>query len=304
MKGHNYGNKICLKCGKIHEHPKPMLGKIVWNKGLTKDTDARILQYSEKFKGENNPSKRQEIREKISRSMKGKHWKLSEETKKKMSLSKMGDKNPAKKPDVREKLREKTLEYIMEFGSPMKGKIHSEETKLKIKLNHWSRKGYKPWNKGVKQWEFKRHPMLGKKHSKETKEKLSTTMKHLWKNPELREKFIKCALKGLRKRPTSFEGKIICLINENNLPFEYVGDGKVIIGFRNPDFIHSGGKKLLIETYFSLFHQKNYEYTRSKFFSRYGFKSLFLNETDLMAEKWKDICLEKIKNFIGENHSS
>ena len=50
-------------------------------------------------------------------------------------------------------------------GNHMYGKNHSEETRKKLKKNHWSRTGkYKP---PVLRGE--EHPCFGRKHSKETK---------------------------------------------------------------------------------------------------------------------------------------
>ena len=85
--------------------------------------------------GENNPAKREEIREKI-------------------RLSKLGENNPAKKPEVKQKLKkarnkrittEETKKKMSEAhkGKPgtygMKGKRHSEETKQKMR-EYWTKK--------------------------------------------------------------------------------------------------------------------------------------------------------------------
>ena len=40
-----------------------------------------------------------------------------------------------------------------------------------------AKKGNIPWNKGIKQWEGKKHPMLGKKHTKEIRKKISEIKK-------------------------------------------------------------------------------------------------------------------------------
>ena len=60
MKGHNYDhgkNDICKKCGKSHINPKGNLGNKfsfkrtspTWNKGLTKETDKRLVEYGQKI---------------------------------------------------------------------------------------------------------------------------------------------------------------------------------------------------------------------------------------------------------------
>lgn len=105
----------------------------------------------------------------------------------------------------------------------------------------------------------------------------------------------------LKNLPTSFEKKIIDLCEKYNLPFRYIGNGEVIIGFRNPDFIECNGKKLIIETYCSFYHPEDYEEKRGKLFAKYGYRTLFLNENDLCDDSWESICLNKIKNFLNSN---
>ena len=76
QKGHTPWNKG-KKCPKISEGIKEgyKKGRIVWNKGLTKETDKRIAQpwlgrkrpdRSLAMKGEKNIAKRPEVRERIS----------------------------------------------------------------------------------------------------------------------------------------------------------------------------------------------------------------------------------------------
>lgn len=73
--------------------------------------------------GENNPSKRFEVREKIRQ-------------------SKLGDKNSSKRPEVRIKISQTQIGKI----SPMKNKHHTEESKQKNREKHL---GKEPWNKGL-----------------------------------------------------------------------------------------------------------------------------------------------------------
>lgn len=143
--------------------------------------------------------------------------------------------------------------------------------------------------------------LKNKKKSKEHKEKLRIAAIIRWQDPEYRKKQIKAILKGLRKRPTSFEKQIINLCKEHNLPFKYVGNGKLIICCKNPDFVEINEKKLLIETYYKYWHPKDYEEQRYKIFNKYGYKTLFLSDNDLINNNWKQICLKKIQEFIKGN---
>jgi len=92
-----------------------------WSKGLTKETDVRIARASEsKKKGY------AEGRIKPSKGSLGKHWKLSTETRRKQSLSKMGMRPLAGIPQTPETI-EKRMQGLRRFyltnSHPYKGRI-------------------------------------------------------------------------------------------------------------------------------------------------------------------------------------
>lgn len=124
---------------------------------------------------------------------------------------------------------------------------------------------------------------------------------------ETHEKNLKGILKGLMKRPTSFEQKIIFINKKYNLPFKYVGDGQIIINYVNPDFISTNNDKLIIEVFYTYFKIKsfnnvqNYKKIRTKRFKKYGYRTLFLDEEDILNKNWEKRCLIKINNFIGDS---
>ncbi len=115
--------------------------------------------------------------------------------------------------------------------------------------------------------------------------------------------FIKKRLKALMTRPTKPEKILIDLINHNNLPYKYVGDGEVIIGRKNPDFINCNGKKKVIEL-FSWHHSsenkglrwQSTEFGTKAIYSQYGFKTLIIWQSEL--ENINKILI-KIKKFDG-----
>jgi very-short-patch-repair endonuclease len=113
-------------------------------------------------------------------------------------------------------------------------------------------------------------------------------------------------LKSLLKRPTKPEIEIKNLIEKNNLPYKYVGNGSFIIGGINPDFIECNGKKLIIEVFGNYWHRegatkfRQTEYGRRKIYEKYGYKMLVLWENEIYEDKNK--ILEKIKNFMEENN--
>lgn len=203
------------------------------------------------------------------------------------------------KPEMRRKLREKMLNHYKNNPNSTLGfqKGHKGFRKKKPRKTIKCKK----CGKGIE-------IIITNKRKKFCSKSCHSSYKLLrkWEDTEFREKTIKNSLKGLMKRPTSFEQKIIDLINEHNLPFSYVGDGRVIINYVNPDFIGNNGNKQIIEVYYSwfkIYHLKKtikqYERERRERFAKFGFTTLFLDENDLERDDWKYHCLNKIKNFGG-----
>ena len=98
---------------------------------------------------------------------------------------------------------------------------------------------------------------------------------------------------------------MINLIKENNFPFNYVGDGKVIIGGKCPDFLSKNPKKI-IEVFGEVFHDPSKTFKKSipyhqtkkgtiKHYARYGFQTLVIWVNEL---KNPNQVVDKIQNFI------
>lgn len=193
-----------------------------------------------------------EVREKISNTVKN-LWKEGKYDNRKHG--RVGP-NKGKKLGKNPKHSKFMKEYYKTHPHPSKGKKHSNKTKI-----HWSkiRKGRPPWNKG-------------KFYSKETKNKISKIMLEKW---------------HLAKRPTSLEQKMIKIIKDSNLPYKYVGNGSVLIGFKNPDFVNINGQKVCIEVrhsdvckIFDKCSPKEYADQRIEHYAKYGWKCLVLFEND------------------------
>jgi hypothetical protein len=213
-----------------------------------------------------------------------------------MSVTKKGKYFPPKNPELKR----------LKLSKASKGRKLSEEHKEKISkklrgrkkpkftLEHRRKlseifKGKIPFNKGKKL-----EVIVGEKRAKEIKTNQSKVMRQV-----LAQHFPKI-LESLWHRPTSYEQKIIDLCEENQLPFKYVGDGTLLINYKNPDFIHSNGKKLLIEVYEEYWHPENYEEKRQGYFSKFGYEILFISGKELNEVNWKEICLNKINEFLEE----
>lgn len=128
------------------------------------------------------------------------------------------------------------------------------------------------------------NPFFGKKHTTET---------------------VKMILSKIHSRPNNAERKMIELLRP--FPFLFVGDGSVIIGGLNPDFININGKKQVIELFGEAFHEarsalwkgplrpNQTEEGRRRTFARYGFDLLIVWESDLRNPM---MVVEKVGAFL------
>lgn len=101
------------------------------------------------------------------------------------------------------------------------------------------------------------------------------------KNPEICkmvcEKRIEKLIKGLARKPNYSERNLNGFLqfwfpNE----YKYVGDFKVWIGGKNPDFVNVNGQKKIIELFGEFWHQSKDEQVRIDHFKRYGFDTLVI----------------------------
>jgi len=90
---------------------------------------------------------------------------------------------------------------------------------------------------------FKGKPM----HSDETKKKIGKKSKEFHSSMSVEKKkkwFFKLFSS---QKPNGLEKRLIKVFKKNNLPYKYVGDGKIWIVKKNPDFLNTNGKKEVIE---------------------------------------------------------
>ena len=146
-----------------------------------------------------------------------------------------------------------------------------------------------------------RQEMMRKKYwdNPEWQEHQRVAMQKKWAtDPEFREMFRKSVLSG--RKPTSYEIKLIALFEEKRLPYKYVGDFQYWIKGKNPDFIHSGGRPIVIEVY-SRYHLGrwkpiDYEVIRRCHFESCGYTTIFITEDELKKPNWKDLVLNKLRS--------
>ena len=132
---------------------------------------------------------------------------------------------------------------------------------------------------------------MGKPKSDEHKAKLREARM----NPETFDAWNKACLKASHIKPNGKEIFMMDLLN-NLFPdqYKYVGDGEVIIGGKNPDFINVNGQKKVIEYYGDRWHQGDNPQDRIDVFADYGFDCLIIWGSEL---KNMDRVVQRLKIF-------
>lgn len=144
-------------------------------------------------------------------------------------------------------------------------------------------------------------------HTPTARANLTASMKLLWANPKFKEDRLKKMLSSLKNRPTTLEKKIILFIKENNLEFKYTGDGKVLINYKNPDFIDLK-RKLIIEVFYEYFKIKtygsikNYARLRSKQYYNKKYRTIFITDQFTRRPGWEPILLNNVINIIKDKN--
>ncbi len=160
----------------------------------------------------------------------------------------------------------------------------------KTRIEKFKKGEIKIWNKGL----TKDNNEGMKKISKSRKGKKRPDLSKRNNTSEYQKK---CAL-GQLKKPTKPERIMINLIKQNNLPFNYIGDGNIWIGGFNPDFL-SKNPKHIIEIFGDYWHNlpkiKERDRRRLETYSKYGYKTLVIWEHEL---KNQSQVLNKIRKFL------
>ena len=110
---------------------------------------------------------------------------------------------------------------------------------------------------------------------------------HIKDRPWLRTKDV--IRRALKRHPIStLEVKFGNIVDKYNLPYKFVGNGEFLIGRKNPDFINTNGDKIAVEVYARIHKEKmrnmtinKWKENRENFFSQYGWKTLFFDETQV-----------------------
>jgi len=227
-------------------------------------------------------------------------WKNPDFRKKQIEIINRTSLPVMKKPECRIKASETRKRNYKEgkIKHPFLGKNLSNDHKKSISRARIGKK-YPNLSRSIKESfrSGKRVPncaMLGKHHSREAREKISEANKGKKQSEEWKIKRFKASAKTLNLKPIPLERRFIDIIQKNNLPFKYVGDRSFWIGGINPDFVHTNGKKVVIEIFGEYWHSPilNPKLALSRTYQ--GRKNIFKKEGWIMIVFWEFEL--KIKN--------
>ena len=213
--------------------------------------------------------------------------------------------------------KKRTPDQIKNISNGHIGILPSEETKKAMSIAHKGKPKSEEWirkisegNKGKKvsdRCKKKLHDAnVGKKQSKATLEKRKESMTHEvrkqmseskiknWQDP----KYVAKQMKSHQVKKNKKEIKLESLLNivfPNE--WEFVGDGKLIINGKCPDFVSTMGKRYLIELYGDYWHKGESEQDRIDCFLPYGYRTLIIWEHEL---KHSFSLANKIRLFSDE----
>lgn len=239
--------------------------------------------------------------------------KHSEETKAKMSLSRKGIQTCLGYRHTEQARRNMSLARIGNKNNL--GHKASTETRAKMSAVHsgcnnafYGKRHTLEAREAVRLSRLGKPTTLGRKASQETRLRISQscsgvsrksatrsrTYRRLWANPVWAMQRVSRIMGGLSLRPNKAEMLLFNLLSELYPDdWKYVGDGSLIIGRLNPDFVNVNGKKQIIELFGDYWHKEQEEQARINRFTEYGFATLIIWENEL-----KD--LGRVTNKIRE----
>lgn len=182
---------------------------------------------------------------KIRKAQVAREWLIQKYAVEKLSLSDIGELLSCSKRAVKARLQQ----YRIPLRKPgmQTGHVMDEQTRRKMSA-----------------------AATGRRVSPRARANQSVAARKRWSSAEYAQR----VLAGLWERPTSLEKQMIAIIDRNRLPFRYVGDGSFVVGHRNPDFVCTDGRRLLIEVANTYHHPPDYAGKRKAYFARFGWKTV------------------------------
>lgn len=197
-----------------------------------------------------------------------------------------------KRPHSQEYKERRSKQY-QGNGNPFYGRTHSDETKRRIAQ---TRIGH-PGLTGEKNGMYGKHY----NHTPEAKARLSEIAKKRWQDKEFKERTLQASMLGRKLKPNRVEKILINIIQKHHLPYKYTGNGSVIIGGLNPDFVNCNGDKLALEVFGDYWHGKIARKAmtlegRTARFAEYGWLLVVFWESELEGQDAETLVLRRLSN--------
>ena len=96
--------------------------------------------------------------------------------------------------------------------------------------------------------------------------------------------------------PNNAELQLLGLITWLGLPYKFVGNAGLIIHGKCPDYVHTGGKKKLIELFGERWHPEADELKTVEFYVRAGYSTLIIWLKELSIKRRAELTA-KLKEF-------
>lgn len=165
----------------------------------------------------------------------------------------------------------------------------------------------KAWNSGLNKNNSEKIKQISEKlkgfqhgHKWKKGERISpgTEFKSGWQHTDKGKEILQKSKQNQRIGITMPEKIVQGIIQELKLPFEYTGNGKILIGTKNPDFINESWKQI-IEVYGDYWHEdpKYWHQTAEGcilYYMKYGYDTLIIWQNELEN---KDIVKRRIEEF-------
>ncbi len=127
-----------------------------------------------------------------------------------------------------------------------------------------------------------------------------------WQREDVRNKHAVAFMRDRKNKglhPNSLEKKAIEILEQLGYKYKFVGDGKLIIGGRNPDFVHQWFKHRLIEVYSTYWHRDPVaDALRIKELEDRGYRVLVIWDKDMNRGNEKQLAA-KLRNYHASKRS-
>lgn len=140
--------------------------------------------------------------------------------------------------------------------------------------------------------------MAYRKKNKVTRKKRKTSIKRggVTVPRKKRKVSTKSIQETLRKNGiNNQEALLLGVLHWLGLDYDFVGDGKLEVGGKFPDYISGDGKRI-IEMYGTRWHKKSEEAERIAYFAKAGYRTLIIWSDELQFRRRKKL-VKKILNF-------